>query len=237
MLHLIDVPGLDRRDVITVIDPEMPLGLLEDFRHEVAVWTAAVEIIVPGPYVVQARGYAPHRCRLAFGNRVLSERRIDADMHVSIDATRERQEILGVEHLLRLLRLDIGRKARDLSLFDRDVETIHRRLVGPRHAGVLDHKVEELFHSRVFSLPTLPPRSDELTASQLADLAGANRACHQTFRRHRCLPLFLPDGRARESYRLPSASISGVPINSLRPEKSSMWGRNGSEVPPAASEA
>src|SRR5262252_6673900 len=150
MFHFIDVPCLDRRNVITVIDPEMPLGLLEDFRHEVAVWTAAVEIIVPGPYIVQARGYAPHRCRLAFGNRVLSERRIDADMHVSIDATRERQEILGVEHLLRLLCRDIGGKARDLSILDRDVETIDRRLVGAHHAGVLDYEVERLFHSRVF---------------------------------------------------------------------------------------
>src|SRR5262249_22899193 len=54
MFHFIDVPGLDRRNVITVIDPEMPLGLLEDFGHEVAVWTAAVQIIVSCPYVVQA---------------------------------------------------------------------------------------------------------------------------------------------------------------------------------------
>src|SRR5947209_3547122 len=51
-------------------------------------------------------------------------------MHVSINAARECQKILGVEHLLRLLRLNIGRKACDLSILDRDVETIHRRLVG-----------------------------------------------------------------------------------------------------------
>src|SRR5262249_50459647 len=71
----------------------------------------------------------------------------------------------------------------------------------------------------------------------LDDLAVANRAHRQTLRRHRRVPLFLPAGRARESYRLPSASISPVPINSLRPVKSSMRERNGSEVPPAASEA
>src|SRR5215471_9105926 len=29
MLHFIDVPGLDRRNVIAIVDPEMPLGLLE----------------------------------------------------------------------------------------------------------------------------------------------------------------------------------------------------------------
>src|SRR5215468_2968840 len=54
MFHLIDVGGLDRRNVITVIDPEMPLGLLEDFGHEVTIGTAAVEIIVPCAYVVEA---------------------------------------------------------------------------------------------------------------------------------------------------------------------------------------
>src|SRR5262249_56549390 len=102
MFHFIDVPGLDRRNVITVIDPESPLGLLEDFGHEVTVRTAPVQIIMPCPYVVQARGYAPHRCRLAFRNRVLRERRIDADIHVSIDAARERQRSLGVENLLGL---------------------------------------------------------------------------------------------------------------------------------------
>ena len=54
MFHFIDVPGFDRRNVITVIDPEMPLGLLEDLGHKITVWTAAVQIIVPCPYVVQA---------------------------------------------------------------------------------------------------------------------------------------------------------------------------------------
>src|SRR4029450_2491651 len=54
---------------------------------------------------------------------------------------------------------------------------------------------------------------------------------------HRRVPLLLPEGRAEDSYRLPSASISGVPINSLRLVKSSMRERNGSEVPRAASAA
>src|SRR5262245_29273447 len=53
MFHFINVGGLDRRNVITVIDPEMPLGLLEDFGHEVTIRTAAVEIIVPCAYVVE----------------------------------------------------------------------------------------------------------------------------------------------------------------------------------------
>src|SRR5262245_44472337 len=237
MLHLIDVPGLDRRDVITVIDPEMPLGLLEDFRHEVTVWTAAVEIIVPGPYVVQARGYAPHRCRLAFRNRVLSERRIDADMHVSIDAARECQKILGVEHLLGLLGRDIGPKARDLSILDRDVETIHRRLVGAHHARVLDHKVERLFIPGFSPCWRCRPAVTKFGCFSAERLGVANRAHDQSFRRHRRVPFLLPEGRAGDSYRLPSASICGVPISSLMLVKSSMRERNGLEVPLAASEA
>src|SRR6266545_2923480 len=54
---------------------------------------------------------------------------------------------------------------------------------------------------------------------------------------HRRVPLLLPEGRAEDSYRLPSASISGVPTNSLRLVKSSMRERNGSDVPRAASDA
>src|SRR5262249_51381968 len=54
MLHFINMSSLNRRDVISVIDPESSLGLLEDLGHEVTVWTAAVQIIVPCPYVVQA---------------------------------------------------------------------------------------------------------------------------------------------------------------------------------------
>src|SRR6266404_6269684 len=80
MFHLVDMPGLDRRNVIAVIDAESSLGLLEHFRHEVAVWTAPVEIVMPRAYVVQARGHAAHRRRLAFRNRILGERRINPDM-------------------------------------------------------------------------------------------------------------------------------------------------------------
>src|SRR5262249_57375354 len=154
-------------------------------------------------------------------------------MHVSVDATRERQKILGVEHLLGLLCRDIGDKARDLAILDRDVETIDRRLVGAHHAGVLDHKVVELFHSRVFSLPTLPPCAD-LSASRFG---GCEPSASSSLRRYRRVPLFLPVGRAAESHRLPSASISCVPISSLRPVKSSMRGWDGSGGPASSAPA
>src|SRR5919201_6916208 len=47
MLHFVDMRGFDRGNVIAVVDPESSLGLLEHFRHEVAVWTAAVEVVMP----------------------------------------------------------------------------------------------------------------------------------------------------------------------------------------------
>src|SRR6187401_3530490 len=69
-------------------------------------------------------------------------------MHVRIDAARERQPVLGIEDLLRLAGLDVGRKPRDLSVLDRDIEAVDRRLVGADDAGVLDDGVENLVHAR-----------------------------------------------------------------------------------------
>ena len=107
MFHFVDMPGLDRRDVIAVIDPESSLGLLEHFRHEIAVRAAAVEVIMARAYVVQARRHAAHRRGLALRNRVVGERRINADMHVGVDAAGKSEKILGVENLFCLFRLDI----------------------------------------------------------------------------------------------------------------------------------
>ena len=65
---------------------------------------------MPGAQVIQARGHAAHGRGLAFRNRVLRERRIDADMHVRVDAAWERQAILGIEDLLCVLGLNIRRE-------------------------------------------------------------------------------------------------------------------------------
>src|SRR6266540_6116602 len=67
--------------------------------------------------------------------------------------------------------------------------------------------------------------------------AGRQFSGKERVQLHRRVPRLLPEGRAKDSYRLPSASISGVPINSLRLVRSSMRERNGSEVPRAASAA
>jgi hypothetical protein len=98
--------------------------LLEHFGHEVAVWTASIEIILPSAHVVEARSYPTHRCCLAFRNSILGYGLIDADMHVSIDAAGKRQKIFGIEDLFGVFCLDSRRETGNLSVFDRDVEAI-----------------------------------------------------------------------------------------------------------------
>src|SRR3977135_2496915 len=60
----------------------------------------------------------------------------------------------------------------------------------------------------------------------LDEAAVEHRKRDRIERRHRRTPVFLPDGRG-VSYRSPNAIISGVPMRSLRPSKSSMRERNG----------
>ena len=95
-----------------------------------------------GAQVIQARSDAAHGRGLALRHRVLRQRRVNADMHVRIDAARERQPVLGVENGFRPVGLDIGSELGDLAVLDRNIEAIDRRLIGANHAGVLDHDVE-----------------------------------------------------------------------------------------------
>jgi hypothetical protein len=46
-----------------------------------------------------------------------------------------------------LVGLNVGSKPRDLSILNRDVETIDRRLVRTNDAGILDDGVENLIHA------------------------------------------------------------------------------------------
>ncbi len=193
MLHLVDVAGLDRRDVVAVVDPEPAVGQLQHLGHEGAVGAVLVEVVLPGAHVVEARGHAAHGGGLALRHGVEVELLIDADMHVGIDAAGEGEEVLGVEDLVGLVRAQLRREPRDASVLDRDVEAIDRRLVRAHHARILDHEVVRLIHA--------------------------------AFPEVHCV-----------SYRLPSATISGVPTSSLMPLKSSMRLRNGSFDPCAASE-
>src|SRR5262249_57595653 len=54
MLHFLDVPRLDRSDVVAVVDPKSSVGLLEHFGYEIAVGSTAVEIVLPGAHIVEA---------------------------------------------------------------------------------------------------------------------------------------------------------------------------------------
>ena len=130
-----------------IIDPKPSLRLPEDLGHEFAIGATTVEIVMAGAQVVQARGDASHCRGLALGKRVLGERRVDADMHVRIDATWKCETIFGVEHILGLLGLNFRRKSDNLSILDRDIETIDRRLVRANDASILDDGIENLVHA------------------------------------------------------------------------------------------
>jgi hypothetical protein len=65
-----------------------------------------------------------------------------------IDATRKCETILGIENLLGVLNLNFGSETSDLSILDRNVETIDRSLVRTHYAGVLNHGIEKLVHAR-----------------------------------------------------------------------------------------
>src|SRR5580692_11772700 len=100
-----------------------------------------------GADVIQARGDAAHRGSLAFRNRVFGQRRIDADMHVRVDAAGKGQIVLAVENLLRLLYRKLGRETADLAALDADVEAIDGSLFGTHDASVLDDDIEQFRHS------------------------------------------------------------------------------------------
>ena len=144
VVHLAEVRGFDRRHVIAVVDPEATLRQFQHFGHDLAVRTAAVEVVVPGADVVQAGSDAAHGGRLALAHRVLGQRPVDADMHVGIDAAGESQKLFGVEHLARVLGADFRREPRHLAVRDADVEAVHSRSVRAHHARILDHEIKSL---------------------------------------------------------------------------------------------
>src|SRR5581483_7758956 len=100
-----------------------------------------------GAQIIEAGGNATHRRRLAFRDRVLRERRVDANMHVAVDAAGESQPVLGVEDLLGLLGRNVGGEPRELPILDRDIEAVNRCLIRANYPGVLDDGVELLVHA------------------------------------------------------------------------------------------
>jgi hypothetical protein len=71
-------------------------------------------------------------------------------MHMGVDTPREREAVLRIEDLFGLLGLDVRPKPGDLSIRDRNIEAIDRRLVRANHAGILDDGIENLVHTRQF---------------------------------------------------------------------------------------
>src|SRR5450756_1640306 len=69
-------------------------------------------------------------------------------MHMRIDATREREPILGVKDLAGEIGLNFRPEPSDLSILDRNIKTIDRGLVRSNHSGVLDDGIELFIHAR-----------------------------------------------------------------------------------------
>ena len=83
--------------------------------------------------------------RLAFADRILCKRTVDADMHVRIDAARKRQQPSGIERLIGIVGLYFRREPHYFAVLDADVETIDSRLVWADDARVFNDKIER-FH-------------------------------------------------------------------------------------------
>jgi len=61
---------------------------------------------------------------------------------VRIDASRKCKTVLRIKHFLGLVSLNFRREPGDLSVLDRNIEAIDRRLVRANDAGILDDGVE-----------------------------------------------------------------------------------------------
>src|SRR5471030_44406 len=69
-------------------------------------------------------------------------------MHMRVDATWEREPILGVKGLAGEFCLNFRPEPSYLSILDRNIKTIDRGLVRSNHACVLDDGIEKLVHAR-----------------------------------------------------------------------------------------
>ena len=140
--HLLDVRPVHRREVIAVVDVEAVLRDLQHLGEEFLVRAALVEVVLAGAEVVEARGHAAHRRRLALAHRVLVERRVDAAVHVRVDDAGKREAPLAVVDRLRALGGEPRSDLSDLAADDRDVGSVNGVAVRAHHAHVLDQEVE-----------------------------------------------------------------------------------------------
>src|SRR5665213_297248 len=97
-------------------------------------------------------------------------------MHMRVDATREREAILGVKDLAGVIGLNFRLEPGDLSILDRNIKTINRGIVRPNHARVLNNGIEKLVHAR-HSLATVVSCYPALVSNHIACRAPAFPAC------------------------------------------------------------
>src|SRR5687767_15214892 len=118
----------------TVVDLEAAFAGLEHLRKEIAVRPAAVQVVLAGTEVVQARGHAALRGCTAFAYRVFLQRRVDPGVHVRIDHTGKRQPATAVVD--RLCFAEVFSNSGELFAGDRDVGVFDRIRTGSNDADV-----------------------------------------------------------------------------------------------------
>ena len=141
-LHLVDVAGGDRRQVIAVVAVVTALRQLQDLGKELRVAAAAVQVVLARAEVGEHRRHAARHRRAALVHRVLGERPVDADVRVRVHHARKREPAAPVVDAARLGGGDLRRHARDAAVPDADIPALDLGPGRPHHAHVLDQEVQ-----------------------------------------------------------------------------------------------
>ena len=141
-LHLADVRGGDRSQVIGVVAMVAAVRLPEQLGKELGVGTAAVEVVLAGAEVGEHRRDAAAHRRPALAPCVLGQRPVDADVGVRVDDAGKAEPTARVVDLGSAGDRNRGGDQREASVLDAEVDRLH---LGPPRADqphVLDDEVE-----------------------------------------------------------------------------------------------
>src|SRR5881296_1533760 len=169
-LHLVEMVSGDGRQVITVVAVVATFRQLQDFGKEVRVAAAAIEVILAGAEIREHRGDAARDRGAALGDRVVGERRVDADVGVRVHHARKRESSAAVVDARRGARRDAGRDALDPAVAHAEIGLQHPRRGRTYDAHVLDDEVER---GRRHRLPRVVEDHAERVAQASGDAAHA----------------------------------------------------------------
>ena len=140
-VDLADVRAIERREVISVIDPEVVLRGRQHLGIDLGVGTAALHVIATGTHVIEARGHAALRRRQALAASVRGQRPVNASVHMRVDQARKRQFVFAVDDFTRLSGGNALGQLHHLAIGDGNVEFFDGGFAWTHHAHVLDQQV------------------------------------------------------------------------------------------------